>query len=194
MLSPALTQRINEWLEAAKVAVAVGDYNAMSLATSDSHGQPSVRIVLLKGFDARGFVFYTNLHSRKSEELRQNAKASLCFHWPALGRQLRVDGHVETVSAQEADAYFATRPRGSQIGAWSSHQSQVLPERGELLAAIDEHEKRFEGADVPRPEFWSGWRVKPHAIEFWHSGDFRIHERELYTHVNGGWQKRELYP
>lgn len=166
----------------------------MTLATVDSKGQPSARIVLLKAFDERGFVFYTNLDSRKSREMKQNSKAALCFYWMPLERQVRIEGKVEPVSAAEADAYFATRPRESRIGAWSSKQSSPLDSRDTLVRAVAETTKKFEGQDVPRPEFWSGWRVIPETIEFWQQGESRLHDREVYTRTGGGWTVNRLYP
>lgn len=166
----------------------------MALATATRGGIPSVRIVLLKGLDERGFVFYTNLESRKSAELKENPNAALCFYWMELNRQVRIEGKIEQVSAAQADAYFATRARDSQIGAWSSKQSQLLPERADLLQAISDNMAKFDGKKVPRPPFWSGWRVVPEKIEFWQQGDFRLHERELFTRSKNGWETYSLYP
>lgn len=186
--------QFSDWLEAAKQTPAIAEPTAMTLATVDASGQPSARIVLLKAFDERGFVFYTNLESRKSNEMKQNTKVALCFHWMPLERQVRVEGIVECVSDAEADAYFASRPRGSQIGAWSSQQSATMENREHFLANITANEKKFEGKDVPRPPFWGGWRVVPHAVEFWQQGEFRLHERELYEKIASGWKKHHLYP
>ena len=154
-------QKIQEWQEEAKRHQGILEPTAACLATVGEGGQPSARIILVKQIDERGFVFYTNMESRKSEELRHNVKAALCFHWMPLRLQVRVEGHVELVGDAEADAYFATRPRESRIGAWSSKQSQPLPARDELVRAVAENTKKFEGKDVPRPDFWSGWRVVP---------------------------------
>jgi pyridoxamine 5'-phosphate oxidase len=168
--------------------------NAMALGTADEHGMPSVRIVLLRGVDQRGFVFYTNLRSKKGAELSINPRAALCFHWKSLNRQVRVEGLVELVSNEEADAYFAGRPRGSQIGAWASQQSEPLSARGELERRVREYETRYEGRAVPRPPHWSGYRVQAERIEFWQQGEFRLHERRAYTHDGTSWSVELLYP
>lgn len=170
---------------------------AMALATVGPDGRPSARMVLLKEFDARGFVFYTNLGSRKARHLEQNPFAALCFHWQPLEVQVRIEGRVEPVSEAEADAYFASRPRGSQIGAWASRQSEPLASRSELDARIRQIEQRFADRDVPRPSFWSGFRVVPERIEFWTGQPSRLHDRDVYT--PGGapaseWQVVQLYP
>lgn len=169
--------------------------NAMALATADSAGHPSVRMVLLKGFDDDGFVFYTNLESRKARELQANPHAALCFYWQAIGRQIRVEGPVTPVSDAEADEYFASRARGSQIGAWASRQSTELSGREELLEKVRQTEERFHGADVPRPPFWSGFRLRPARIEFWTAGEFRLHDRLIFDRQeNGEWQVMRFYP
>lgn len=183
-----------DWFEQAK-ANSQNDATAMTLATVDNDGQPCARTVLLKAFDGRGFVFYTNLASRKAKQLAEHPKAALCFFWPEIDKQIRVEGDVEPVSTTEADHYFATRPRGSQIGAWASKQSDVLFKQEELLERIEAIEKRFENTDVPRPEFWSGFRVLPNLIEFWRRGDYRLHERLCYTKkADGSWATDYLYP
>lgn len=168
--------------------------SAMSLATVGEDGSPSLRIVLLKGVDDDGFVFYTNLDSRKGRELRARPRASLCFYWSALDLQIRIDGDVTQVSDAEADDYFAVRPRGSQIGAWASRQSSRLEAPGDLDARVARYEKEFEGRDVPRPPFWSGFRVLPKRIEFWRNRANRLHDRTLYTRDGASWKVETLYP
>ena len=168
--------------------------NAMSLATIENGDQPSVRIVLLKAFDERGFVFYTNLNSRKGRELTAVPRAALCFYWPALDTQIRVEGTVEPVSDAEANAYFASRARESQIGAWASEQSEELSSMEELRTRVSAVEARFANQPVPRPPHWSGRRVKPLSIEFWHAGEFRLHERRRYERDGNGWTMRRLFP
>lgn len=170
------------------------DPNAMALATVDSHGQPSVRMVLLKGHDPRGFVFYTNQHSRKASDLTTNPRAGLLFHWKSLRRQVRVDGPIETVTDAEANTYFATRNRVSQLGAWASDQSSPLADRATLEAQLADVTARFQGQDVPRPPHWSGYRVLPKTIEFWEDGAHRLHNRRLFTQGGDGWTEGLLYP
>jgi len=172
----------------------VPEPNAMSLATIDGNGQPSVRIVLLKGIDERGFVFYTNYEGRKGRELLAQPKAALCFYWAPLDTQIRIEGSVTEVADSEADAYFATRERRSQIGAWASRQSRPIETPGSLDERVAEYEKKFAGRDVPRPEFWSGFRVVPERIEFWKGKPNRLHERHLYTRNRDGWRIETLYP
>ncbi len=168
---------------------------AMALATADGDGRPSVRMVLLKDFDDRGFVFYTNLESRKAAQMRANPYAALCFHWQPLLAQVRIEGSIVQVSDVEADEYFATRPRGSQIGAWASLQSQPLSSYAELEQRVLDIQRRFEGREVPRPPFWSGYRLVPDRIEFWSGRPDRLHERELFERdPAGGWTVRMLYP
>lgn len=169
-------------------------HNAMCLATAGKSGFPSARMMLLKGVDERGFVFYTNVKSRKGRELRENPCASLCFWWPHLEEQIRIEGKVEPVSDAEADQYFATRPRGSQLGAWVSEQSAPLPSRVNFLAAVAKMAARYLGRKVPRPPHWSGFILSPEKIEFWHGRPDRLHHRELYTRHGVGWQKQLLYP
>jgi pyridoxamine 5'-phosphate oxidase len=171
-----------------------GDATAGALATADASGRPSVRMVLLKGVDAEGFVFFTNYESRKARELQVNPWAALCFHWPSLGSQVRAEGQVERVSGPESDAYFATRPRGSQLAAWASRQSEVLASREELLARYKEAEARFAEVPVPRPPFWGGYRLRPDRIEFWQSEEMRLHRRLCYLREGGAWRTQALQP
>jgi len=180
------------WLAEAR-ASEPNDPTAMALATADGEGRPSVRMVLLKGHDARGFVFFTNLDSRKGEELAANSHAALLFHWKSLRRQVRVEGPVSAVSPDEADSYFASRSRDSRLGAWASDQSRPLETRATLEARYGEMQARFTG-DVPRPPRWSGFRVAPERIEFWTDGAHRLHERRLFVQDSGGWQESLLYP
>ena len=171
------------------------DANAMTLATATPDGTPSARIVLLKGVDARGFVFYTNKQSRKGEELAANPRAALLFHWKPLGRQVRIEGRVEHVTDAEADAYYASRARISRLGAWASDQSRALPERAELERRLAEYEANYPGDDIPRPPHWSGYRVIPERFEFWQNMPFRLHDRTVYTRAaNGGWTIGKLFP
>jgi pyridoxamine 5'-phosphate oxidase len=175
------------------------DPNAMCLATATPEGAPSARMVLLKGLDAegtpgRGFVFYTNLESRKGGELAANPQVALLFHWKTLGRQVRVEGRVTPVSPEEADAYYATRARMSRIGAWASRQSRPLASRSELEAAVAAFDSRFPGEDIPRPPHWSGFRVTPARIEFWRDMPFRLHDRTLFERDGEGWRSGLLYP
>jgi pyridoxamine 5'-phosphate oxidase len=167
---------------------------AMTLATVGADGQPSARLVLLKMVDANGFVFYTNLRSRKGRDLAANPRAALTVHWQPLEVQVRIEGIAEQVDDAEADAYFATRARGSQIGAWASDQSETLSSDRDLDARVAELEKRFAGREVPRPPHWSGFRVVPDRIEFWRNRPSRLHERRLYERVNGAWRERLLFP
>jgi pyridoxamine 5'-phosphate oxidase len=168
--------------------------NAMALATATPEGRPSVRMVLLKAHGPEGFTFYTHYGSRKGEEIAANPNVALLFHWKSLCRQVRIEGSVERVSPQEADAYFATRKRDSQIGAWASEQSQPLPDRATFEARFEEMKQKFEGMEVPRPRDWSGFRVVPESIEFWTGREHRLHERRLFTRTAEGWAEGLLYP
>lgn len=171
------------------------DPNAMSLATVGEDGMPSVRMVLLKGFDEAGFVFYTNLASQKGRELAAHPKAALCFHWKTLKRQVRVEGLVTPVNEAEADAYFASRARDSRIGAWASKQSQAMQGRFELEQRVAKYALKFNIGAIPRPPFWSGFRIAPHKIEFWRDKPFRLHERSLYVRqADGRWETATLFP
>jgi pyridoxamine 5'-phosphate oxidase len=168
--------------------------HAMTLATTTPDGRPSARAVLLKGLDGRGFVFYTNLESRKSKELFGNPHAALCFLWKSLNRQVRIEGIVEMVGDEEADAYFASRPRDSQIGAWASDQSQPLASRAELERRVDEFSRRFGEGEVPRPPYWSGFRVVPQRVEFWQERPSRLHDRILFIREGDAWRRERLFP
>ena len=183
----------DEWLAEARGSEP-NDPEAMSLATATADGRPSVRIVLLKGHAPEGFIFYTNQHSRKGDELGQNPRAALLFHWKSLRRQVRVEGAVGTVSDDEADAYFATRSRDSQLGAWASDQSRPLASRALFETRYEEMRARFDGGDVPRPPHWGGYRVTPEVIEFWTDRPHRLHERRLFTRTADGWTEGLLYP
>ncbi|HXG53147.1 MAG TPA: pyridoxamine 5'-phosphate oxidase [candidate division Zixibacteria bacterium] len=169
-------------------------YNAAAFATTGNDGQPAVRMLLLKEVDERGFVFYTNLQSRKGRQLAENPRAAACFWWERLKRQVRIEGTAEILSDREADEYFATRPRGSQLGAWASQQSAMLASRDELLAAFAAWTEKFKGQPVPRPPYWSGYRLVPERIEFWKEQPDRLHERELYTREGGVWKMVLLAP
>ena len=170
------------------------DTAPVTLATVDAEGRPSIRMVLLRGVDHRGFVFHTNYNSRKGRELATNPHAALCFHWVALDEQIRIEGTVERLPADESDAYFASRPRGSQLGAWASAQSDVLPSRETLEEQYREVERRFEGQPVPRPAFWGGFRLTPRRIEFWYGRPDRLHDRVVYTRDGQAWRIERLYP
>jgi pyridoxamine 5'-phosphate oxidase len=167
---------------------------AFALGTVGASGQPSVRILLLKGVDERGFVFYTNYESRKASELLAHPQAAMCFHWQPLERQVRVEGIATPVAAEEADAYFASRARGSQLGAWASLQSQPMAQPADLERRLLEIDERFAGGPVPRPPHWSGFRVMPERIEFWHGMPSRLHERHVYSRADDGWRTEVLYP
>jgi len=185
--------RFRRWLEEATRA-GIDEPGAMTLATAGRAGRPSARIVALRGLDARGFVFYSHEASQKGRELAQNPRVALCWHWRELGRQVRVEGRCVRVSAAEADAYFASRPREAQLGAWASRQSRPLASRRELLRQVAAVALRFRGGDVPRPPGWSGWRVIPARIEFWTAEPARLHLRELYRRSTRGWRRSLLQP
>ncbi len=183
-----------DWLRAAE-AKEINDANAMALATVDSEGLPNVRVVLLKGYDARGFVFYTNLQSQKGQEIAASGRAAANFHWKSLARQVRIRGNIETVSEVEADDYYHSRARQSQLGAWASAQSQPLADRATLEAAFQQFDEKYaEEAEIPRPPHWSGRRIVPASIEFWQDCAFRLHDRVVYTRASEGWTRGRLYP
>ncbi|MEL7525750.1 MAG: pyridoxamine 5'-phosphate oxidase [Pseudomonadota bacterium] len=185
----------SEWLEDAKGSEP-NDPNALALATVDETGLPNVRMVLLKGFDERGFVFYTNFESAKGIELLSAGKAAMCFHWKSLRRQVRIRGEVHQVSGEEADTYYQSRPRGSRIGAWASKQSRPLESRFALEKEVAKYTAKFGVGDIPRPEHWSGMRLVPTSIEFWHDRPFRLHDRIVFSRSGPDqpWEKERLYP
>ncbi len=183
----------DQWYGEAREAE-INDSNAMAVATADARGRPSVRMVLLKGHGPDGFVFYTNFEGRKADQLLANPHAALMFHWKSLRRQIRIEGPVETVEEAAADAYFATRSRDSQLGAWASDQSRPLPSRDVFMSRYADAVARFEGGPVPRPPHWSGFRVMPERIEFWQDREHRLHERRLFVKYGDGWSEGLLYP
>ena len=185
----------NTWMNKAK-ETEPNDPNALSLATSDKKGSPSVRMVLLKDFSKNGFIFYTNLNSQKSLSLKENPKAEMCFYWKSLSRQVRINGEISQVSDKVADKYFNTRSYGARIGAWASKQSKVLQNRKKLINSINEYKKKYnDEKNLPRPDYWSGWNLAPKNIEFWLLADNRIHERLKYSKDNNGnWNKFLLSP
>ena len=184
-----------EWFNTAK-KTEINDPNALALGTSDKEGNSSVRMVLLKGFDKKGFVFYTNLNSKKSEDIKVNPKASMCFHWKSLLRQVRVVGKINSVSSKDADEYYNSRAYGSRIGAWASKQSTILNQRDELIQSINTFKKKFpDENNVPRPNYWSGWNLSTTDIEFWLDGENRIHQRLKYIKLDeNNWKKVVLSP
>ena len=181
-----------KWFEEAKKKE-INDPNALALGTANKKGIPSVRMVLLKSFDKNGFIFYTNLNSQKGNEIKENPNATMCFHWKSLLRQIRIVGILEQVDDKTADAYYNSRAYDSRIGAWASNQSSILKSRDELLNSIENFKKKFKDKEnVPRPDHWSGWNLKPSSIEFWLDGDNRIHERLKYTLNNKNWSKKSI--
>jgi pyridoxamine 5'-phosphate oxidase len=185
-------EQLRAWLADARSATP--DADAMALATANSTGRPSVRIVLLRGVDARGLTFFTNHSSRKADELETNPWAAATLHWWALGRQVRVEGGVERTTDAESEAYWSTRPRGSQLAAWASRQSRTLRDTEELAERVADADARFAGADVPLPPFWGGYRILPDSIEFWTHRDDRLHDRTRYVREAGGWRREILAP
>ncbi|WP_439273428.1 pyridoxamine 5'-phosphate oxidase [Pseudochrobactrum sp. HB0163] len=184
-----------DWLQDATQSE-LNDPNALALATVDESGMPNVRMVLLKGFDETGFVFYTNYESQKGREILSSHKAAMCFHWKSLRRQIRIRGIVEKVSDEEADAYYRSRPRGSRIGAWASKQSRPLESRFALEKAVAEYTARFAIGEIPRPDYWSGFRIRPTYIEFWHDRPFRLHDRLIFQRATpeSPWTIQKFYP
>ena len=191
-----LKEAIEKFAEIYKQAQTCGvkDASAVTLATASMDGRPSARTVLLKGFDHHGFVFFTNHESRKGQHLHSNPRAALCFYWPPMDQQIHVEGSVSPVTHEEADAYWKTRPRESQIGAWASMQSSMLDSRSTLETRFSEFEQKYLNHPVPRPKWWSGYRVSPYRIEFWHAGAHRLHHRLLYEIQGSGWKKTLLFP
>jgi pyridoxamine 5'-phosphate oxidase len=170
------------------------DHTAAALATATPDGEPTVRVVLVRIFDERGFVFFTNYRSQKARDLAQNPRAALCFYWPWIEEQVRVEGTLTTITPEESDMYFAARPRGSQVGAWASLQSEQLAAREDLDRRYLDYEREFDGRDVPRPEHWGGYRLAPLRMEFWRNGAYRLHDRWLYTREGDAWAVTRLYP
>ena len=191
---PDPVAQFRAWFEEV-LAANLHEPNAMTLATATPDGRPSARVVLLKGFDERGFVFYTNYKGRKARELEANPYAALGFYWGELERQVRIEGRVNRLSEEESDAYYASRPRGSRLGAWASEQSRPVESREVLEARLRALEKEYEGRDIPRPPFWGGYRVEPEAVEFWQGRENRLHDRLVYRRLgDGGWEIERLQP
>jgi pyridoxamine 5'-phosphate oxidase len=187
-------EQFRRWMEDA-VAAKLHEPGAMTLATCDGNGMPAARMVLLRGFDERGFAFYSNRNSRKGRELAANSRAALVIHWQEFERQIRIEGSVEWTTEAESDAYFKSRPRGHQLAAWASSQSEVIPDRGYLEREMEELTARFAGKEVPRPPHWGGYRVVPDAIEFWQGRPSRLHDRLIYSrHSDGSWLRQRLSP
>jgi len=192
-VAPDPVKQFRRWFDAALDA-GLHEPNAMTVATATPEGRPSARVVLLKGFDGRGFVFYTNYEGRKGRELEENNRAALLFYWGELERQVRIEGTVSRVPKAESDAYYASRPRGSRLGAWASEQSRTVEGRGVLEDRIGDLEAEYEGREVPRPPFWGGYRVEPEVVEFWQGRENRLHDRIVYRREDGGWKIERLQP
>ena len=190
--TPNPFELFGNWYDLA-IETEINDPNAMTLSTI-SNNQPSSRVVLLKSHDEKGFIFYTNSNSKKGKSISENNNIALNFHWKTQNRQIRIEGQAKIVSSEIADSYFNSRPRGSQIGAWSSNQSAELNARSELIDNIKKFEKKYEDQDIPRPSHWNGYLVKPQLIEFWQEMPFRIHDRVVYTLFNNNWKIKKLYP
>lgn len=187
-------KKFNDWFEKAKANSNIVEPTAMCLSTVNENNVPSSRMVLLKKFDEKGFCFFTNLTSKKGKEILQNKNSAMCFYWGLLGLQIRIEGELENVSSKEADDYFSTRRRESQIGAWASKQSCEMAEWSEFEERIEKITQDFAGQEIPRPLFWSGFRLIPNRIEFWEEGNFRIHKREVYERSGNEWNVKNIYP
>jgi pyridoxamine 5'-phosphate oxidase len=192
-VAPDPIEQFRRWFDET-LAAGLHEPNAMTVATATADGRPSARVVLLKGFDGRGFVFYTNYEGRKGRELDENPRAALLFYWGELERQVRVEGTVSRIAEVESDAYYASRPRGSRLGAWASEQSRVVEGREVLEGRIWDLEAEYEGREVPRPPFWGGYRVGPEVVEFWQGRENRLHDRIVYRREGNGWEIRRLQP